>query len=157
VITKEIERYSKVIFPGFLEVYMPIKIEGELRSGVYKPKRIIPRVRSMIAPLTQADAIRLMKERNIGRPSTYAKIIDTLLRRAYAVSKARGMLLATNRGIKAYEFLMKYFSGLLSEEVTRKLQETMDMIEKGEEDYQRVLENIWHEIEESLTRYYKVR
>ncbi|HID41155.1 MAG TPA: hypothetical protein EYP33_03255, partial [Pyrodictium sp.] len=86
-----------------------------------------------------------------GRPSTYAKIIDTLLRRGYVVTAGRaGSMIATSRGIGVYDFLMKRFGGLVSEEVTRRLQETMDRIEEGLVDYQRVLEEVLEKLREAL-------
>ncbi len=89
---------------------------------------------------TQGDIIALMKERKIGRPSTYAKIVETLMRRGYVVeTKGRKKLLPTEKGIKVYHYLVSKYRDLVSEERTRELEEIMDRIEEGIEDYIKVL------------------
>ncbi|MEM4076592.1 MAG: reverse gyrase [Metallosphaera sp.] len=81
--------------------------------------------------LTYADVIKEMKEKNIGRPSTYAKTVQSLLRHGYVVeSKKRSVLIATKKGINAYAFLSK-FEDLISEKVTADLLAKMDSIVTG--------------------------
>ncbi len=165
VVEKVLERYIGVVEKGFLEVYETIRVEGgRVEPGLYRlsedfhPRRAL-RILSTVRPISQADAVRLMKERGIGRPSTYAKIIDTLLRRAYvALGKKRSQyLFATERGKAVYSFLTCYFEDLVSEETTRELQEVMDSIERGEKDYQRVLDSILSEIRTAIARYPELR
>jgi len=96
---------------------------------------------SKIKILTQGDTISLMKERGLGRPSTYAKTISTLLKRRYVISIGkRGYLIPLKRGMKVYDFLSQNFPELVSEDRTRELLRTMDKIEEGLIDYQEVLQ-----------------
>ncbi len=104
---------------------------------------------SKVKILTQGDTISLMKKRGLGRPSTYAKIIATLLKRRYVISVGkRGYLIPMKRGIQVYEFLSQKFPELVSEDKTRELLRIMDEIEEGRINYQEVL----YILKEDLTR-----
>ncbi|MEW9491607.1 MAG: reverse gyrase [Candidatus Aramenus sulfurataquae] len=82
--------------------------------------------------LNYAEVIRLMREKNIGRPSTYAKTIQNLIRHGYVVqSKKRGYLIATKKGMEAFDYLSTNFPNLVSESTTSELVEKMDLIAKG--------------------------
>ncbi|MET1129182.1 MAG: reverse gyrase [Thermoproteota archaeon] len=151
LIEREEERVVEVKDPGWLDVYAAVRVQPKLERGEYKLGAIRVRRWSEVQLLTQAEAVRLMKERGIGRPSTYAKIIDTILKRNYAVSRGRvGSLVATWRGIGVYEFLMKRFKQLVSEETTRELQKVMDAIEEGLADYEKVLDDILRKLHNAL-------
>jgi Reverse gyrase len=88
-----------------------------------------------------------MKERGIGRPSTYATIIAKLLERKYVIEK-KGLLFPTSMGIKVYQYLnsLKHVREFLSEEFTRKLEELMDKVEVGEKDYEAILFELFEKI-----------
>ncbi len=149
---KRLERIVEVKWSGWLDIYPVVRVEERLTAGRYRLESFKARVWSPVQPLTQAEVVRMMKERGIGRPSTYAKIIETLLRRGYVVSAGRGgRLIATKKGIGVYDFLMKRFGGLVSEEVTRRLQEVMDSIEQGLVYYEDVLERILRSLHKALT------
>ncbi|WP_148683607.1 reverse gyrase [Fervidicoccus fontis] len=104
---------------------------------------------SLIPLYTQGEIVKLMKEKKIGRPSTYAKILDSLRRHGYVViSKKRNFVIPTNTGIKVYQYLSSNYSSLVSEETTRKLEEDMDAIEEGKESYLALLAKLY----DALTR-----
>ncbi len=96
-------------------------------------------------PFTQGELVARMKERGIGRPSTYATILDKLFKRKFVVEK-KGRLIPTGRGRRVYSFLMENYSSFLSEERTRLLEEKMDAVERGERDYQEVLRELYEEM-----------
>jgi reverse gyrase len=83
-------------------------------------------------PFTHGELVFRMKERGIGRPSTYATIIDKLLERKYVIEK-KGLIFPTSMGIKVYQYLnsLEQVREFLSEEFTRKLEELMDKVEIG--------------------------
>ncbi len=110
-----------------------IEVEGEIRLVPLKPL------------LTQSEVIQMMRERGIGRPSTYSTIIDKLFQRGYIVEKG-GKLIPTKRGIEVYSYLSSNYSEFVSEERTRKLEEKMDAVERGEVDYMDVLRELYEEI-----------
>ncbi len=151
-LVKEIERVVEIVEKAWLDIYPVVRPEKPLVKAEYEPVGLRAIVWSPVQLLSQADVVRLMKERGIGRPSTYAKIIETLMKRGYVVSSGRASkMVATKRGIGVYNFLMRRFPSLVSEEVTRKLQETMDKIEEGTVDYQQVLDHVLAELARALT------
>jgi reverse gyrase len=148
---RTIERTVDIIEKGWLDIYPIVKVEKPVKPGSCRVINVRTVVWSPTPLLTQAEVVKLMKERGIGRPSTYAKIIDTIQRRGYVItSSKRGTMIATTRGIGVYAFLMSRFGSLVSEETTRKLQETMDRIEEGLVNYEEVLENVLKELKEAL-------
>ena len=85
-----------------------------------------------------------MKEKGIGRPSTYAKIVSTLIERGYVTEK-NNRLTGTRLGFKIYSYLHERFSEYVSEETTRRLEKQMDMVEQGKADYQQILRDLYFE------------
>jgi reverse gyrase len=88
-----------------------------------------------------------MKERGIGRPSTYSTIIEKLLERNYVYEK-NGFLIPTKLGILVYNFLnsLEEKEFFIKEEFTRELEKMMDNVEEGTENYQNVLLNIYENL-----------
>jgi len=98
---------------------------------------------------TQADIVNEMKKKQIGRPSTYATIINTILKRHYVIeSKKSKKLIPTPLGIEVNKYLNQNFSKFVSEERTRGLLALMDKIETGNENYISVLNEVYKEINE---------
>ncbi len=121
-----------------------IRVRKKLESGKYKVNVEIKTYPKK--PLfTQADVVSLMKERGIGRPSTYSTIIDKLFRRGYIIERYN-KLIPTQKGIRVYRYLAEKFGKFVNEERTRLLEEKMEMVEKGLADYQKVLEEMYREI-----------
>ncbi|MCX8170267.1 MAG: reverse gyrase, partial [Candidatus Methanomethyliaceae archaeon] len=134
----------RIVKDGFNKL-IPIKIYDEVKEGEYKilSKKImrVPRARLF----TQGEIVGLMKEKGIGRPSTYSKVISTLLERGYVI-EAKNKLVSTPLGFRVYEYLCQKFEPYISEETTRRLEEMMDDIAEGNIDYQEALRNLYDEI-----------
>ncbi len=90
-----------------------------------------------------------MRERGIGRPSTYAVILQKLLMRRYVIEK-NGKLIPTKLGIMVYDFLTSKYQNLISEDRTRALEEKMSMIEEGRAEYQETIKEVYQEIRSSV-------
>jgi len=105
------------------------------------------REHSKAYPFTHGELVFRMKERGIGRPSTYATIIEKLLERKYVIEK-NGFLMPTPLGKKIYFYLNKKeeIKKFLSEDFTRTLEELMDKVELGEKDYEKILKELFNEI-----------
>ncbi len=102
------------------------------------------------APLyTQSNLVALMKERGIGRPSTYATIVEKILQRGYVIERNQ-KLIPTKLGIEVYNFLRDRFPDLISEERTRTLERKMDSVEEGVADYQALIDELYNEIREKM-------
>ena len=131
-----VKGFAHDLYP-FLVIQKPLP-EGKHTFRI-KPKQI-----KLAVPYSEADIIQLMKQRGIGRPSTYAITIDKLLQRKYALKK-NNFILSTELGKTVYNYLSHNFSHLISEERTRKLIEKMDAIEKGTIDPLTLIDEIYHE------------
>jgi reverse gyrase len=143
---KEEELPSRILEPGFLAIYPEVK-PVELDEGEYPVDNLSSSKVSRIPLYTDGDVVRLMKERGIGRPSTYAKILDTLVKRRYVyVIQKTGQLKSTRRGESVYEYLNEKFPNLVSEERTRIVEEKMKMVEEGKADRDNVLFEVYMEI-----------
>ncbi|MEM5816068.1 MAG: DNA topoisomerase, partial [Candidatus Aenigmatarchaeota archaeon] len=120
----------------------------ELKEGKYEIKSFDPEKdyfrKPSISLFSQGDIISLMKERGIGRPSTYATIISKILERKYAISR-KNKLIATKRGKEVYQYLKAKFEKYISEELTRDLERKMDLIEENKIDYLEILKEIYRE------------
>lgn len=125
-------------------------IEPELNEGTYDVTIKHQRVPSV--PLyTQSHLITLMKERGIGRPSTYATIVEKILGRGYVIERGE-KLIPTKLGMDVYNFLVNNYPDLINEERTRALERKMDSIEEGTSDYQDLLNELFDEIREKVFR-----
>ena len=83
------------------------------------------------APYTEAKIVKLMEDKKIGRPSTYASTIATLLKRDYVESKS-GFITSTEQGKKTAIVLRKYFPRFVDVKYTALMEETLDHIQEGE-------------------------
>ena len=130
--------YGYKLYPYRIKIHRPLK-EGTITLNLTK---------KMVSPplYTQADVVRLMKERRIGRPSTYATIIGKLYKRKYIVDR-KLKIVPTERGMKIHSFLSKRYGDFVSEERTRFLENVMDLVEKGERDYQATLRDLYAEMQ----------
>ena len=126
------------------ELYRSVAVKRELPEGRFRKRAIIKMLPK--SPLfTQSEVIHTMKEKGIGRPSTYATIVEKLFMRNYVVEK-NGRLLPTKRGLEIYSFLASNYGEFVSEERTRKIEEEMDMVESGKADYVELLQQIYEEV-----------
>jgi reverse gyrase len=140
------EKLLSIVKNGW-NLIVPLKVEPlpiELKEGetyylsvLSFTKRKVPKV----LPYTQGELVEEMKKRGLGRPSTYAKIVQTLLDRRYIVEKGK-FLYPTRLGIKVFTYLSSNFPEYTSEEFTRELESLMDKVESGEEDYQEILRRL---------------
>jgi len=88
---------------------------------------------------TEATLIKKLEEEGIGRPSTYATIISTLLERKYVEKKAKS-LVPTELGFKVYEFLKKTYPDVVDLKFTSYMESLLDDIESGKiKDWKNVL------------------
>ncbi|AIF70003.1 reverse gyrase [Palaeococcus pacificus DY20341] len=144
-----VEGYVEVIHDGWSKIKpLPMWKIPKLEKGEKLKVKEVKKWRSPKVQLyTQGDIIAMMKERKIGRPSTYAKIVQTLLSRYYVIeTKGKKRLVPTEQGIKVYHYLLSKYRELVNEEKTRELEAVMDRIEHGEVNYQEALSEMYNEL-----------
>ncbi len=131
----EWELTTKIIERGF-DTILSIKIYS-VNPGMKVLNKEIKYVNKVI-PFTQGSLIEEMRKKGLGRPSTYAKIVHTLIEREYVVEN-KGYLFSTKLGQEIYKWLRTHYPEFTDEVLTKEMEEKGDKIEKGEIDYQSVL------------------
>jgi reverse gyrase len=151
---------------GFTLIWGSVRVEEPLKPGYLNVRVRFRRVGAK-QPYTEGELVEEMKSRGIGRPSTYAKIVETLIKRGYVVplKKPRGYIVASRRGRYVFKFLVEDLAAasedlygrlahhlrrvpqLISEERTRVLERLMDEVEEGRRGWVEVLNEIYDEIE----------
>ena len=143
----------ELLDPGYRRAYTPPKNVEHVTSGEsqladlkrgqrIKPKKIHVRQYGM----TEADLIAALQKNGIGRPATYALIMETLIQRRYVESGIGGSLVITSRGKAVLEFLVGRYPQLFSVEFTAKMEEMLDGIAGGRKTYSAIVGQLWHKL-----------
>jgi len=145
---KELTLTTDILVSGFDKVYrveLNPDLSGEVNVEDKKELRSVPSA----FLYTQGSLVEEMKKRKIGRPSTYATIISKLLERGYVIER-NGFLIPTKLGKQVYEFLKskEKVMPFVSEDFTRRLEELMDKVEEGKENYMKILGELFREVSE---------
>lgn len=136
---------SVIIFDGFLkvmgyengEVVLPPVVVGE-RVSLTKATAI-PHETQAPPRYTEASLVKALEEKDIGRPSTYAPIITTIIDRQY-VAKIEKKLVPTELGMQVTDFLVLYFPSVMDLPFTAKLEADLDAIAIGVKEWIPVLQ-----------------
>lgn len=91
---------------------------------------------------SEAGLIKELEKRGIGRPSTYASIITTIIQRGY-VEKEGKSLRPTDTGEVVSSFLEEHFSNIISDTFTAEMEEELDEIARGEREYEPTLRDFY--------------
>lgn len=141
---------SQIVFPGFLvvtnekereDVILPDIAEGDiLAAGKYDPQQHFTQPPPRF---TEASLVKTLEEEGIGRPSTYAPIISTIISRGY-VEKEGKQLVPTKLGFIVVDLLSEYFPDVIDVEFTAQMEKRLDNIEEGNEDWKKVLADFYY-------------
>jgi DNA topoisomerase-1 len=150
-----------VLFDGFLKLYQEGKDDEEDEDGKRLPpmkagdaltKKNIAATQQFTEPpprFSEASLVKRMEELGIGRPSTYAAILQTLKDREYVrIEKKR--LVAEDKGLIVTSFLESFFSRYVEFDFTAGLEEQLDRISNAEVDWKTVLDAFWREFTAAL-------
>jgi DNA topoisomerase-1 len=99
---------------------------------------------------TEASLVKALEEFGIGRPSTYASIITTLQDRDYAILEKKRFQ-PTDVGRIVNKFLTSYFTQYVDYDFTAKLEDDLDAISRGEQDWIGLLTKFWSPFKEQIT------
>ncbi len=146
---------TRILFDGFLKIYpervreerLPSLSEGEVLRCVevkVEEKETQPPSR-----FNDASLVRALEEKGIGRPSTYAPTISTLIQRNY-VRREKGSFIPTELGVKVTEILSDFFPNILDEKFTAKMEEALDYVEKGEFPWRKVLDDFYPQFKQTI-------
>ena len=119
------------------ESVMNTKMEGEQHFTTPPPR------------YTEASLIKTLEEKGIGRPSTYAPILDTIQKRNY-VEKEGKQFVPTDLGFKVTNLLKQYFAGIINVDFTAELETWLDKIAEGKATYENAIREFWNVFEKEL-------
>ncbi|MGD1984804.1 MAG: type I DNA topoisomerase [Chromatiaceae bacterium] len=154
---------STIAKPGFMRVYLegtddakpgdgdekmlPALTEGERVSLV----KIRPEQHFTEPPprYSEASLVKALEEFGIGRPSTYASIISTLQDREY-VEMDKKRFIPTDVGRVVNKFLTNYFTQYVDYDFTARLEDELDAVSRGEEDWVPLLEKFWQPFKDRI-------
>jgi len=98
---------------------------------------------------TEATIVKALEEKGIGRPSTYAPIISTVLARGY-VTRDKKFLIPTDLGDKVTSILKEFFTDIVDVEFTANMENKLDEIEEGEKEWVQVIREFYQPFEKTL-------
>ncbi|MEA1882011.1 MAG: type I DNA topoisomerase [Candidatus Marinimicrobia bacterium] len=136
-----------ILFPGYMAAYVE---STDRRNTPEDQETILPNMKKgqsltyseltaeehntkPPARFTEASLVKELEAQGIGRPSTFANIIDTIVRRTY-VTRDRGKLTPTFLGVAVTQLLENHFSSLVDSQFTANMEDGLDAISRGELD-----------------------
>lgn len=148
-----------LVFDGFLAIYGETKKDKDKDNDESGDNAVLPNlnegdVLNLVklnheqkftkppARYTEASLIKAMEERGIGRPSTYATIMQTLYKREYVAKDAK-TLVPTNLGIQVTDYLSQYFGEIVDVDFTAEMEDKLDAIEDGGEPWYNVVDGFY--------------
>lgn len=152
---------SKVRFPGFMKVYVEGNDDGTteedkllppLQSGDALVKQDIEPKQHFTQPpprYTEARLVKTLEELGIGRPSTYAPTLETIQKRGYVAIEEKKFM-PTELGELIIEQMEQFFPEILDVEFTAHMEEDLDHVEEGSEDWVKVLAQFYGSFEKRL-------
>ena len=105
---------------------------------------------------TEATLVKKMEELGIGRPSTYASIVTTIQDREY-VRKDKNRLIPEDKGRIVTIFLLNFFRKYVGYEFTANLEDELDKVSAGDEDYKKVLARFWRDFSAAISETSELR
>jgi DNA topoisomerase-1 len=129
------------------DVIMPELAEGD----ILKPQNIEGQQHFTQPPArySESAAIKTLEDMGIGRPSTYAPTISTLLNRGYAV-KEKKILYPTELGEIVNDMVANNFSDIVNAGFTAKMEEELDKIEAGDVEWKKIIREFYPPFEEKI-------
>ncbi len=149
---------KRILFPGYLRAYVEgadnpeeelehteVHLPPLQKGDKVLPKEVRGDVHTTMPPArySEASLIKALEANGVGRPSTYASIMETILNREYAI-KQGSALIPTYTGMIVDEYLSAHFSSLVDVHFTATMEEDLDRIAGGVEEWQPYIRSFYH-------------
>ena len=147
----------KMLFAGFLLIYPTEKEEKrfpELNQNEVLELLKLDKAQHFTKPpprYSDASLVKILEEKGIGRPSTYAAIIKVLTQRSY-VQREKGYFFPTELGIAVVDLLIIHFPTVLDPQFTAKMEENLDKVEENEQNWIEMLKDFYQPFSEDLNK-----
>ena len=152
---------SKLVFDGFLSVYAQEEdkeeqnlLVGRLEKGMKLELAELEPSQHFTQPpahYTEASLVKALEEQGIGRPSTYAPTITTILARRYVVKENKN-LYVTELGEVVNRMMKQCFPSIVDTTFTANLEYLLDKVGDGSVDWKTVIENFYPDLEEAVQK-----
>ena len=153
---------SKLVFDGFMSVYMGeddeksqgnILIGGLSKESVLSMQELSSKQHFTQPPahFTEASLVKTLEELGIGRPSTYAPTITTILSRRYVTKENRNLYM-TELGEAVNSIMKQSFPTIVDEHFTANMESLLDKIEEGDIAWKTVVENFYPDLEDAVEK-----
>ena len=154
---------SAIKFPGFMKVYVESSDDQQENGSAFLPDlRPGDRAKALsIDPTqhftqpppryTEARLVKTMEELGIGRPSTYAPTLDTIQKRGYVVLENKRFV-PTELGRIVIDSISEFFPEIVDVQFTAKMENELDEIEEGKENWVKILDEFYRDFTVSLER-----
>ena len=151
-----------LIYDGYLKVYKDYeksedKVLPSIKEGEVLTSKEIKKEQHFTQPparYTEAKLIKEMEDLGIGRPSTYAKTIDTIKERDYVTLEDKKFK-PTEIGIETTDKLQEFFSDLINVEYTAAMEEDLDKVAEGNKDSIKILKDFYNQFEPEVEAAFK--
>lgn len=152
---------SKVRFQGFMKLYVEGNDDGKEEGDKFLPplaqgdqlqkEEIEPKQHFTQPPprYTEARLVKTLEELGIGRPSTYAPTLETIQKRGYVAIEEKKFM-PTELGELVIQLMEEFFPEILNAEFTANMEQNLDHVEDGEEDWVHVLSEFYESFEKRL-------
>ncbi|MGE0546436.1 MAG: type I DNA topoisomerase [Kofleriaceae bacterium] len=155
-------------FPGYTKVYEVAETDDAKAEAAESADRLLPPLEpgdaitlESIRPeqhftqppprFSEASLVKELEERGIGRPSTYAAIMSTIVDRGY-VEKKEARFFPTELGILVNGLLVESFPEIVSSDFTAKMESDLDKVEEGEVDWRKLLGGFYTPFKDELEK-----
>ena len=151
---------SKVTFEGFRTVYTESdeeKEEGNVLVGGLSPESVLKKesieekqhFTQPPAHYTEATLVKTLEELGIGRPSTYAPTISTILARRYITKEGKNLYM-TELGEVVNHIMLQSFPSIVDVNFTANMEGLLDMVEEGKVQWKEVIRNFYPDLDEAV-------
>ena len=149
---------SKLVFDGYQKIYAPNleedkdKLLPEIKEGEELKAEKAEGEQKFTEPparFTEASLVKELEERNIGRPSTYAPIIATILERKYIVREKK-VLVPTDLGFVVTGLMEEYFKEIVDAGFTAEMEDKLDDVEAKDLDWKKIIRDFYGPFKEEL-------
>ena len=150
---------SKIVFDGFMSVYSSaddkeekstmlksISMDSELKLEEFEPGQHFTQPP---AHFTEASLVKTLEELGIGRPSTYAPTISTIIARRY-IAKENKNLYLTEIGEVVNNIMMQSFPSIVDVTFTANMEGLLDMVAEGKVEWKSVISNFYPDLKEAI-------